>query len=208
VLADSLGVDLVVLTSPEIGQIRLGLGNQIDRNLFGSLRMPALICSVRMNTTAWTAREFRRILLPIDFGSDLAFQMRFACRFARRHHGRITVLHVFENDETAGQSWERTLVAVEARLPIAELKQEGILCPLEIAVCSGYPARKILAYNEQRPHDLIVMGDRRRMSSIRKGGFNVAGTVCAEARCPVLMLGDAIDTAPELKEFIPQLNFV
>src|SRR4051794_14646453 len=205
-LADSLGADLVVLTAPEIGFIRFCTASSQDVDLYGSIPVPILIFGARMKMSSWNGKEFRRILLPISFGRDLGLQLRVACRFARRNHGRLTVLRVFENGTTDEHPWERTPVAVEARLPISELKHEGILCPMEIAICEGYPARKILSFNEQKPHDLIIIGGSRMGNFSRGPGHNIAESVMSEAFCPVLILGRAIASASAAADLIPQLT--
>ncbi len=172
-LADSLGVELVVLTTSAVGLMRFRNRNGFETDLFASLPLPILIFDLRMSMNTWNGTEFRRILLPITFGPDLGLELRFACRFARRYHGRLTVLHVFEGRGTDEQPWERTPIAVEARLPISELKHEGILCPMEIAVSEGYPARQILNFHERKGCDLIIMGGPRQGSPVRGLGHGV-----------------------------------
>jgi len=194
-----------VFTTPAVGRIHFRAGNGLETDLFASLPVPILIFNARTNVNGWNGSKFREILLPITFGPDVGFQLRFACRFARRYHGRITVLHVFENRETDGQPWARTPVAVEAKLPVTELKHEGILCPMEIAVCEGYPARQILNFHERKPHDLIIMGGRHHSNSVRGLGHGVAEAVIAEARCPVLILGGEIESVPASMESDTQL---
>lgn len=193
-LAASLGAELVVLTIPAVGQIRFRNENGFEIDLFSSLPLPILTFGLRMNMSVWQGTEFRRILLPITFGPDQGTQLRFACRFARRYRGRVTVLHVFESRGADEQPWDRTPVAVEAKLPISELRHEGILCPLEIAVREGYAARQILNFHERRGHDLIIMGAPRLGSPVRGFGHGVTEAVIAEARCPVLVLGRAIES--------------
>jgi nucleotide-binding universal stress UspA family protein len=191
-LADSLAAEMVVLTKADIGRISFRKGTGLETDLFGSLEVPVLICGARSDMSSWNPHAAGKILVPVSFRPGIGLQMRFACRYARRHHGRVTVLHVFEKGNPISQPWERTPVTVEAQLPIAELKREGIMCPLEIAVCEGYADRKILAFNEQKPHDLIIMGGPRGRDSLQTFGRSVTEEVIAEARCPVLILGDAI----------------
>ena len=203
-LADALGAQLVVFTTRAVGLIRFRTGNGAETDLFASLAVPILIFNAPIDMNAWNGREFRKILLPTTFEPDLGFQLRFACRFARRYHGRVTVLHVFENHGANEQYWDRT--AVEAKLPISELKHEGILCPMEIAVCEGYPARQILSFQERKAHDLIIIGGRRQVTSGRGLGHGVAEAVIAEARCPVLILGGAIEGIPASMESDSKLS--
>jgi nucleotide-binding universal stress UspA family protein len=206
-LAESLGVDLVVLTAPEIARRPFRLGTAADVDLFDILPVPMMICGPKIAMSSWNGRDVRNILVPVSFGSGVGLQMRFACRFARRHHGRLTVLHVFANRDAPVQASDRTPEAVETRLPIAELKQEGILCPIEIAVGEGYADQKILAFNQRRPHNLIVMGGPERRSALKRSGYSVTESVIASARCPVLVLGTAtVDAVSEVAEAEPQLN--
>jgi hypothetical protein len=82
---------------------------------------------------------------------------------------------------------------VEALLPISELWQEGILCPMEVAVREGDPAEAILKFDATRQHDLIIMGgpSRDTLPHIYRDG--VVHSVIAEARCPVMVLGRSLD---------------
>lgn len=192
-LADLLGVDLVVLTASEIGRIPLRGSNNANVDLFGSLLLPILICGSHLKRMSlWDSRELRKILVPFAFGPNLPTHLRFACRFARRHHSRLTLLHVFESQETGLQAWDRSPSGLQAKLPLAELKQEGILCPIEIATSEGHPERKILSFNEGKPHDLILMGGPRKRGSSEGSGLSVTEAVLAGAQCPVLTLGSAI----------------
>lgn len=192
-LADSLGADLTVLTTPEIGRVPFRGTDTADMDLFGSLAIPILIFGLRMKmTSSWDGRELHKILVPVAFGPDLPMQLRFACRFARRRHSHLTVLHVFENHITNIHPGERTPLAVEAKLPISELKQEGIMCPMEIAISEGHPERQILSFNERKPHDLILMGGPGRQNSLQLSRPGVTEEVIAGAQCPVLILGSAI----------------
>jgi nucleotide-binding universal stress UspA family protein len=206
VLADSLGAELVVLTTPTVGMARFRTRNGPETDLFGSLAVPILVFGPRVNAGGWRDGEFRRILLPITFGSDLGIQLRFACRFARRNHGRVTVLHVFDSGGTKEDPWYRTPVAVEAKLPITELKHEGILCPMEITVREGYPVKQILNFNEEKVHDLIIMGGTRPVHAAWGPGHGVTESVIADSCCPVLLLGRAIESASDSTEPISQLT--
>jgi len=206
-LVDSLAADLVVLTAPEIGRIRFRALNDVDTDLFSRLRVPILVYGMRMEMTPWNGREPRKILVPVAFGPGLDLQIRFACRFARRHHGCLTVLHVFQECEANADPWQRTPVSVESKLPISDLKQEGIMCPMEIVVGVGYPERKILSFNEQKPHDLILMGGSRTMNSLPGSSHSVTHAVIAQASCPVLILGSAIiGASSDLTESVSELS--
>jgi hypothetical protein len=63
---------------------------------------------------------------------------------------------------------------------------------MEIVISEGFPERKIVAFNEQKPHDLIIMRGLRRLDYSHALGHSVKEEVIAEASCPVLVLGGAI----------------
>lgn len=207
-LTDSLGIDMVVLTAPEIGRIPFHDSNSGNTDLFESLALPILICGSHLKQMSlWDSRELRKVLVPFTFGPSLPIQLRFACRFARRHRSSLTLLHVFENHEANLQPGDKTPSGIEARLPIPEMKQEGIMCPLEIATAEGYPERKILSFNASKPHDLILMRGPRRRASSEGSGHSVTDAVLAGAQCPVLILGSAImSTVSGIAEVSSELN--
>ncbi len=206
-LADSLGADQVVLTTPEIGRLPFRTRDNAIEDLFGTLPVPMLVFGPCMNLTSWSGHDLRHILVPVSLGPNLELLMRYACRFARRHHGRLTVLHVFDRREANTKPWDHSAAAVEARLPIPQLKQEGIMCAMEITVSEGYPERKILAFNEQQVHDLILMGGPQCRTWSGSLGHSVSESVMAEARCPVLILGDAMMAdSTRLAEADPELS--
>jgi nucleotide-binding universal stress UspA family protein len=188
-LAESVGADIIILVAPDSGFTQLNTV-PFEIGLLGSLEVPILIFGKHMDLSSWKHNNFYRILLPVTFGPGLLCRLRFACRLACRYHARLTVLHVFESHISTESPWERTPVAVEGKLPKSQLRRERILCPMEITVCEGYPERAILRFSELRHHDLIIMGGPRR----RQFGHSVVHDVIADAHCPVLVLGSAIET--------------
>ena len=151
--------------------------------------------------------QMKRLLCAVDFSECSRHALDEAIAVAHLYDASITVLHVFPNLNGGLHAWERTREAVETRLPISELKQEGILCPIEIVISEGYADRKILAFNEQRPHNLIVMGGPEGRGFPKRYGYSVTESVIASARCPVLVLGTAaVDAVSEVAEVGPQLS--
>ena len=191
-LAYSLNVDRVVSVALGNGPMPMRLSVPIEEELIDSLRIPLCIMGGRPETKSWCNDEIRRILLPVSFESDLKLHFRFASQLALAHQARLTVLHVFRNQERSLHSWERTPVAVQSQLPIVELMRDGLLCPMEVTVAEGDPASAILKLNAKRQHDLIVMGSPAGCSD-RDGG--VLQTVMFGARCPLIVLGRCIDAS-------------
>ena len=187
-LAESVGADIVILVAPDSGLTQLNT-IPFEIGLLGSLDVPILIFGKHTDLSSWKHNNFSRILLPATFGPGLLYRLRFACRMACRYHARLTVLHVFESHMSTESHWERTPVAVEGKLPMSQLRREGILCPMEITVCEGYPEQAILRFSELRHHDLIIMGRPRQDILRGQFGHSAVHGVIADAHCPVLILG-------------------
>ncbi len=203
-LAESIGADIVVLVAPD-SRFTQCYAASFDIGLLGSLEAPILIFGKHMDLSSWAHHEFRSILLPISFGPGFADQLRFACRLARHHHARLTILHVFEARGPRERPWERTPVAIENNLPLEDLKREGILCPMEIAVCEGYPEQAILRFNERKRHDLIILGGPRPYP-LRRSGHSVVEGVMAQAHCPIVMIGQPIESRATTIESVSQIT--
>jgi nucleotide-binding universal stress UspA family protein len=203
-LASSISADIVVLVAPDSNFTQCYPAS-FDISLLASLEAPVLIFGKHGDLSSWNLNEFRSILLPIAFGPGLEHQLRFACRLAHHYHARLTVLHVFDGRGLNENHWERTPVAVECKLPIADLKREGVLCPMEIAVCEGYPEQAILRFNERKHHDLIILGAPRR-SPLGKFGHSVVEGVMAQAHCPIVMIGQPAETRSAAIESVSQMT--
>jgi nucleotide-binding universal stress UspA family protein len=205
-LAESVGADIVILVAPDGGFTQLNTV-PFEIGLLGSLEVPILIFGKHMDLSSWKHNDFYRILLPVTFGPGLLYRLRFACRLACRYHARLTVLHIFESHMSTERQWERTPVAVESKLPISQLRREGMLCPMEITVCEGYAERAILRFSELRHHDLIIMGGPRQDTLHGQFGQSAVQGVIADAHCPVLVLGSAIEAGCASIDSVSQLAF-
>ncbi len=192
-LAQSLKVDRVVLIKLGDSVARPRTGRSVEQDLMTSLTMPLCIMSGSMGTGLWNETGIRRVLLPISLQSNFGLNMRFACRLAQSHQARMTVLHAFGGRGRTDCPWEPTPLAVEAHLPISELWQEGILCPMAVAVREGDPAKAILEFDAAKQHDLIIMGGPSRDTLPHTYRAGVVHNVIAGARCPVIVLGRSLD---------------
>ena len=192
-LAQSLKVDRVVLIRLGDSVARPRAGRSIEQDLMTSLTVPLCIMGRAMGTGLWSGTGIRKVLLPVSLQSNVGLHLSFACQLAQSHHAGLTVLHAFGAHGTTERLWDRTPVAVEAQLPISALKQEGILCPMEIVVREGDPARAILTFDATKQHDLIIMGGPGRETPPHIYRNGAVHNVIAEARCPVIVLGRSLD---------------
>ena len=203
-IAEAIGADIVVLVAPD-SRFTQCYTASFDIGLLRSVEVPVLIFGKHMDLSSWDHREFHSLLLPVSFGPGLEHQLRFGCRLANHYHARLTVLHVFETLGPNQRPWERTPVAVENNLPLADVKREGILCPMEIAVCEGYPEQAILRFNECKHHDLIILSGPRP-NTPRRFGHSIVEGVMAQAHCPIVMIGQPVETRAAMIESVSQIT--
>jgi nucleotide-binding universal stress UspA family protein len=142
---------------------------------------------------------FRRILVPHDFSEAATTALRVAAGLAKRHGGRLTVLHVVTPyqpvtylPEVAGWISDREIVAGAKRsldeLVRRELKGNGAP-PARFDVDLGDPSTRIV--DAARNADSIVMGTEGRtgLSHLLLG--SVAEKVVRHSPIPVLTIRPA-----------------
>jgi nucleotide-binding universal stress UspA family protein len=142
--------------------------------------------------------RIEEIMVPVD-GSDSALRAaRFAVNLAAAMGAKVKLFHVLPaasvelvgmagmeraDIEKLGQSsGERVFARIREELDAGQAGN------LEQAVALGEPAEEILAYAEQHPATLVVMGRRglSRMQSLMLG--SVSDRVLQHARCPVTVV--------------------
>jgi universal stress protein A len=137
---------------------------------------------------------FERILVPLDLSGRNERTIETARELARRHHARVTLLHVVQQipDVEAGELREfyRRLERVSARRlerVASRFTARGV--PVGVTVRIGEPAREIVAIAAKKRVDLIVMGSHKVVPGRRATGWGTTsykvGIFC---RCPILLV--------------------
>ena len=147
-------------------------------------------------------RNFRRILVPTDFGAPSNAALGLAKTMAAMSGASLHLLHVLENP------FMTSAFATEFQaLPPADLRQKWResartwlneqLTPAEQAsfrstelVVPGPPARTIVDYAKANDIDLIVMGTHGRSGVKHLLLGSVSERVVRTAACPVLTVRD------------------
>jgi nucleotide-binding universal stress UspA family protein len=132
------------------------------------------------------------ITLALSLNSDAEMPLAFASRLAQEHQAKLTVMHVFGNEEKDRKGIERTPLAVASQLPADRLRETELMCPLEIAVRKGDPATEILKAESRTNQDFIVLGPVGEAQPLRAGTSNIVHRVISEALCPVIVLGQSL----------------
>jgi nucleotide-binding universal stress UspA family protein len=139
---------------------------------------------------------FRRILVPHDFSDAATHALRVAAGLAKRHGGRLTVLHVVTPyqpvtylPEVAGWISDREIVAGSKRaldeLVRRELRGKGAP-PATFLVDLGDPSTRII--DAARNADSIVMGTEGRTGLSHLLIGSVAEKVVRHSPVPVLTI--------------------
>jgi nucleotide-binding universal stress UspA family protein len=147
---------------------------------------------------------FNRILVPTDFSSTSDAALEYARVFAERFGGSLHLLHVVEDQYSAGplggeiyaQQTTATLTTLvqEARERLTHrinaLDRSRFGATTEVIV--GTAMRTIAEYADDNGYDLIVMGTHGRTGLAHVLMGSVAEHVVRTATCPVL----TVRTAP------------
>lgn len=189
--ADAMDADLLVLGARGEDYLgRLLLGTTVERLLRRTLR-PLLMVKQ-------TPHEgYRRVLLPVDFSPWSSHVLRLARALAPK--AELVLLHAFEAPfesklRFAGveeATLERYLIAAreEALRKLADLAEAAGLNPDEVgySVMHGDASRIILAQEQERDCDLVVMGKHGLgvLEELLLG--SVTKHVLSESACDVLV---------------------
>jgi universal stress protein A len=140
--------------------------------------------------------DYKHILVALDFSEASGQTLRRALDIARRHHARLTLLHVVDYLPPLGFADDFTPTPA-ALIDDQELLERGVraleryaerhrLAPeVERRVELGSPRREIVAMAAQRGIDLIVIGSHGRHGLGRFLG-STANAVLNDAACDVL----------------------
>jgi nucleotide-binding universal stress UspA family protein len=152
---------------------------------------------------------FRNLLVPVYFDETSAAAFAYAAHFARRHGGKVFLLHVVPTDELhllrdvyrpaegGGANEEYAAKVAQEKLDaIAREHLAGI--PTEVVLHHGAdPVHGILAEEERCAADLVIMATHARTGMSRLIVRNVAERVARESVRPVLVTQRKVDVAPE-----------
>lgn len=163
--------------------------------------------------------EFRRILCPVDFSDFSRRALSHAVAMARRHEGRVTLLHVvpeLPSIITFPLSVDPPLMDSGAREGLCEELREFAgaareQAPMDVVVLEGDPARQIVDQARERGADLVVMGTHGRSGFERLALGSVTEKVLRKAQCPVLTVprgAGAIEAAePRFRRILCAVDF-
>ncbi|KAA6461920.1 universal stress protein [Acidobacteria bacterium AB60] len=170
----------------------------LQRTLPDLVNVPIWLFPYPVRNQADAGQFPQRILLPVSDGPQNGVGFSFAYELARMQSAGLTVLHVFPQSGSLGQS-NRNPFTVMSWLPLPADSSPG-RCRIEISVRQGDPATEILEFEKSKPHDLIVLRSTSSPGAASRQHDTLIEKVCSQSGCPVVLLGSGIqglqDTAP------------
>ncbi len=149
--------------------------------------------------TNFAQPSFKTVLLATDFSeaSEIAFET--AIDLCKTLAASLSILHVFEYNETVppqqtGQPLGFEVLYQEAEHSLNHLRQtarqSGVLCESEIA--GGLAVSTILETAEKQKTDLLVLGTNAARGLERLVFGSTAETILRKASCPVMTVGPKV----------------
>ncbi len=204
IVALAAGYDLVVMsTHGRSGLVRTLLGS-VAEQVVREAGLPVLLVSSHQQISegAGDTRSFERILVPLD-GSEFAEQaLPLAAAIAKASGGRILLLEVVEEALRRPNYTSYTLAPgqpIHANSYLKRLARSealaGVTC--EVIGFEGDTSTTILATQQARDCNLIVMATHGRSGLVRFIKGSVAEEVIKGSAVPVLVLcGRSVEAKP------------
>ena len=141
--------------------------------------------------------RYQHLLVPVDFTVANTVALDAALDLAAQHRARITLLHVIEAVDQAGDDDETELDRFYAELEVGvrerlgelarRFERAGLAVRKEIVV--GRRVRDIVQYSATESVDLIVMkSDRVDLNRPQEGWASVSHQVSIFCQCPVMLV--------------------
>jgi nucleotide-binding universal stress UspA family protein len=144
--------------------------------------------------------SFDHILVPVDFTEKNAAAITVAKRLAVQSSARVSLLHVIESLEDAGDDEEiqKFMERMEARSSdhLQRLLEQFADCDLEVtpATMINHRSQGIVLYAVENAVDLIVMGSHPiDPSAIRDSWATISYQVSLLCPCSILLIKPTID---------------
>jgi nucleotide-binding universal stress UspA family protein len=143
-------------------------------------------------------KPIKKILVPLDFSAESMHALELATDLAKRYEATLDLVYVYQTIAYAlpdgyvlitPDQLTELLAQFENRLAAAKRSALAAgVTQVESEIVDGYPISVILQRQEQKGHDLIVMGTHGRTGIKRIVLGSVAENVLRSAKCPVLLV--------------------
>ncbi len=181
-------IDLIVLgTSARTGVERLLLGS-VAEEIFRRSPVPVLTVGPRARQ-AGEEVHFNHILFATDLNGTNERAAQYAIALAQEYQSKLTLLHVIDDVKgEAATDLARVTTYFSEKLHALVPAEAELWCQPEVVIRCGKPADQILAVEQERPTDLIILGAKHSEHTLAATHFRwpTAAHVVHDADCPVL----------------------
>lgn len=148
----------------------------------------------------------QRVMVPTDLTDHSEESITCALSIARRFHAKLTLLHVWQDEEPIGPTLtlldSRSVVAIAAKRRDAQDSAERSLRSLQGRICSEYPATDycfligdpcelIVAAAKDFRVDLLVISSHHHVWLQRIIEKSESDHIIRDAPCPVLVIPES-----------------
>ena len=191
-VAKARNADRILMAAACEKPVKKAAATTLAEELLSAISVP--ICTVGQVSPAAPGASGRvgQITLALSLRSDPGVALAFASRLAHEQRSKLTVMHVFGDEEKGRKDIERSPLAFASQLPADAVGEAELLCPLQIAVRKGDPATEILKSAGCTNQDFIVLGPVGQPQPVPAGRWSTVHRVIGAAQCPVILLGNSV----------------
>jgi len=159
-----------------------GLGS-VAEMLLRAVSCPVLTVARQVRQDACEATHPRSVLFPTEFSETSRAALAYTECLARHIGGRLLLLHVDENNFSAGQVSNHKN---DFQKLVAKMMDPSVVS--EYITRAGHAADLIVTVSKEKHVDFIVMGVHGMKQTDSARGYGTAFDVIRLARCPVFTL--------------------
>lgn len=186
-------IDLVVVATAALHGVKRFFLGSVAEEIFRAADVPVLIIGPNVPRHILQPPDYRKILLCTELSPETKKPVEYAIELAKRHNGRVTLLHVGPKGlERKKEDYGLKQAYMEEMAELITSKPAGDYS-VDLRLAFGEPSEKILDVANGWEADLIVLGTKHAgpLATHLMGGTAVR--IISEAKCPVLAV-------PHLKE--------
>lgn len=184
------GVNRIIVTTQSDPRAT-GVGSRaIAEQILPRVTVPVSIVGSSKKAHAKFDSGHGSILLALSPQMQCELLLEFASRFARDMRASLNVLYV-RGQDGAGTALRETGIRQPESHPVWLLKQAQAGSPFTTIFAEGDLVKQVLALQEVKMQDLILLGTEQTARSETSDEVSTAIRLAHEAPCPLLVLGNS-----------------
>jgi len=141
-LAMTRGVDRLIVTFEDNPDLTASRNRTFAERILPAMEIPVCVIGRRMSLSSPNGSHGKNVTLAVSLNSDCQAPLRFASRLAQETHANLKVLHIFDRKHSDLNTSVLNPVEVASQLPLETWREAGLMCPAEVTVRHGDPAKR------------------------------------------------------------------